>query len=115
MILEYVSLFILIASVIIVIYIALYIHDIPYQIATKRNHPQAEAIHVGCWLSLFTLHVLWPIVFIWAVSNTKQPSAGGEEQSASGEQSVVAELRETIKQLQSQVNELSESIDGKKA
>lgn len=36
------------------------LHDIPYLIAKKRNHPHADAIHVAGWVSLFTLHVIWP-------------------------------------------------------
>lgn len=26
---------------------------------------------MACWLSLFTLHTLWPLVFMWAVSHKK--------------------------------------------
>ena len=42
------------------------IHDIPYEISKHRNHPQQDAIHVAGWISLFTLHVLWPFLWIWA-------------------------------------------------
>lgn len=42
------------------------IHDIPYEIAKHRNHPQQDAIHVAGWVSLFTLHVMWPFLWIWA-------------------------------------------------
>ncbi|WP_026957882.1 DUF3302 domain-containing protein [Aliagarivorans taiwanensis] len=42
------------------------IHDIPYEIAQHRNHPHQDAIHVAGWVSLFTLHVLWPFLWIWA-------------------------------------------------
>ena len=66
--LEYASLVILIIGLTLVFYTFVYIHDIPYMIAKKRNHPQVEAIHVACWLSLFTIHALWPLVFLWAVS-----------------------------------------------
>jgi Protein of unknown function (DUF3302) len=36
------------------------IHDIPYKIAKKREHPHQDAIHAAGWVSLFTLNVLWP-------------------------------------------------------
>lgn len=68
--LEYASLVILIVGLTLVFYTFVYIHDIPYVIAKKRNHPQVEAIHVACWLSLFTIHALWPLVFLWAVSKS---------------------------------------------
>jgi len=42
------------------------IHDIPARIAEKRHHPHADAIHAAGWVSLFTLHVLWPFLWIWA-------------------------------------------------
>lgn len=42
------------------------IHDIPYEIAKKRNHPQQDALHVAGWISLFTLHAIWPFLWIWA-------------------------------------------------
>lgn len=42
------------------------IHDIPYEIAHKRNHPHQDAIHVSGWVSLFTLHAIWPFLWIWA-------------------------------------------------
>ena len=68
MFLNYLSLAILLVALTVVFYTFIYIHDIPYDIAKHRNHPQDEAIHVAGWLSLFTLHAIWPIVFIWAVS-----------------------------------------------
>jgi hypothetical protein len=71
MILNYVALAILLVAVVLVFYTFIYIHDIPYEIAKHRNHPQKDVIHVGCWLSLFTLHAIWPFVFMWAVSNPK--------------------------------------------
>jgi Protein of unknown function (DUF3302) len=42
------------------------IHDIPYNIAKARNHPHRDAIHAAGWVSLFTLHAIWPFLWIWA-------------------------------------------------
>ncbi len=71
MFLDYLALVILIAGLLLVFYGFIYIHDLPYKIAEKRHHPQAEAIHVACWLSLFTLHALWPFIYIWACMHPK--------------------------------------------
>ena len=68
MFLNYLALVILLLGLTTVFYTFIYIHDIPYEVAKHRNHPQKEAIHVAGWLSLFTLHAIWPIIFIWAVS-----------------------------------------------
>lgn len=82
MVLNYVALAITLIGLSLVFYTFIYIHDIPYQTAKKRNHPQTEAIHLACWLSLFTLHAIWPIVFIWAVMKPQPLSvkiAGSDE------------------------------------
>jgi hypothetical protein len=71
MFLDYLALVILIAGLTLVFYGFIYIHDLPHKIAKEREHPHEEAIHVACWLSLFTLHAMWPLVFIWAVSHKK--------------------------------------------
>ena len=73
--LDYVALAILLMGLTLVFYTFVYIHDLPHKIAKQREHPHEEAIHVACWLSLFTLHVLWPIVFMWAVSHKKGEAA----------------------------------------
>jgi len=64
--LEYIALGLLIFVAITLFYGIIAIHDIPYEISKHRNHPQQDAIHVAGWISLFTLHVLWPFLWIWA-------------------------------------------------
>lgn len=66
MFLNYFALGILFFVVVVIFYGVIVVHDIPYLIAKKRNHPHADAIHVAGWVSLFTLHVLWPFLWIWA-------------------------------------------------
>lgn len=64
--LDYVALGILIFVGITLFYGVIAIHDIPYEIAVHRKHPQQDAIHVAGWISLFTLHAIWPFLWIWA-------------------------------------------------
>lgn len=64
--LDYVALCILIFVALVLFYGIIAIHDIPYDIARRRNHPQQDAIHVAGWVSLLTLHVIWPFLWIWA-------------------------------------------------
>ena len=71
MFLDYLSLFILLAGLTLTFYAFIYIHDLPHKIAKKRHHPQEEAIHVACWLSLLTLHAMWPFIYIWACMHPK--------------------------------------------
>ena len=67
MFLDYAALVILILVALVLFYGIIVIHDIPYEIAVKRNHPHQDVLHVAGWVSLFTLHVLWPFLWIWAM------------------------------------------------
>lgn len=60
------ALILLFVVVLILAYGMIIIHDIPYHIAQKRNHPHQDAIHCAGWVSLFTLHAIWPFLWIWA-------------------------------------------------
>lgn len=67
MFLDYVALVALIFVGLTLFYGVIVVHDIPYEIAVHRNHPHQDAIHAAGWVSLFTLHVLWPFLWIWAM------------------------------------------------
>jgi Protein of unknown function (DUF3302) len=66
--LNYFALGILFFVVIVLFYGIIAIHDIPHLIAKSRNHPHQDAIHAAGWVSLFTLHALWPFLWIWAMA-----------------------------------------------
>jgi hypothetical protein len=117
MFLEYLALGLLLCVVTGVFYVFMYIHDIPYEMAEKRHHPQKDAIYWGCWLSLFTLHVLWPFIFLWAVSKparielTGTGSAGGgpsdgEPNPSGGDHSRASNATSEIQQLREQLSAL---------
>ncbi len=76
MFLDYFALGVLIFVFLVIFYGIIILHDIPYLIAKKRNHPHADAIHVAGWVSLFTLHVIWPFLWIWAT--LYRPERDGE-------------------------------------
>ena len=42
------------------------VHVLPEKIAHKRHHPQKDAIHTLCLLSLVFGGLLWPIAWLWA-------------------------------------------------
>jgi hypothetical protein len=42
------------------------VHVLPQKAAEKRHHPQKEAIHVLCLLSLAFGGLLWPFAWLWA-------------------------------------------------
>lgn len=96
MILNYVALILILLVLVIIFYVFIYIHELPYEAAKHRNHPQQDAIYVACWISLFTLHAIWPLVFIWAMSHrdesTTDHSPGASPEPGAGSPDLVARL-----------------------
>jgi hypothetical protein len=103
--LNYFALFLLLFVVVVLFYGIIAIHDIPHLIAKKRDHPHQDAIYAAGWVSMFTLHALWPFLWIWAMAY--QPERGwgfhGHSQgtSATAAQSDIEELRRRIAALES--------------
>ncbi|PYJ32135.1 MAG: hypothetical protein DME88_12105 [Verrucomicrobia bacterium] len=60
--------------------------DIPYHMAKKRNHPHQDAIHAGGWISLFTLHAIWPFLWIWATAYHPVHGYGGRPREETDEE-----------------------------
>ncbi|MDE4920136.1 CBS domain containing-hemolysin-like protein [Cupriavidus metallidurans] len=48
------------------IYLFWMLHIWPEKIAHRKRHPQKEAIHSLCLLSLFFGGLLWPLAWLWA-------------------------------------------------
>lgn len=61
------ALILVISVFLIIFYGIIIIHDIPYEISKRRDHPHQDAIHVAGWISLFTLHAIWPFLWIWSM------------------------------------------------
>jgi hypothetical protein len=102
--LEYLALGMLCLSVTAIFYIFIFIHDLPHRMAKKRNHPQQEAIHYACWLSLFTLHAIWPLVFLWSVSNRDPIRVSVDGESGEGGDDRVAALERRIAELEAKAS-----------
>src|SRR5262245_3385004 len=79
--LNYFALFLLLFVVVVLFYGIIAIHDIPAKIAESRHHPHADAIHAAGWVSLFTLHALWPFLWIWAMAYRPERGWGMSHQS----------------------------------
>ncbi len=99
--LEYVALGLIVFVALTLFYGIIAIHDIPYEISKHRNHPHQDAIHVAGWVSLFTLHVLWPFLWIWATLY-REDRGWGFNHHASGI-ATVSELERRIVALESQI------------
>lgn len=111
MFLDYFALGLLIFVALVIFYGIIVIHDIPYEIAKKRNHPQQDALHVAGWVSLFTLHAIWPFLWIWATLYREDRGWGfgsvvERELALEGE---VKLLNETVAQLELRLQSIEQS------
>jgi CBS domain containing-hemolysin-like protein len=76
------------------------VHILPEKIAHKRHHPQRDAIHALCLLSLAFGGLLWPFAWLWAYTKpTAYRLAYGTEKHedyyhAMGEKAQAGELLE---------------------
>ena len=62
----YVAWFVVCVVPIVVIVLFWMVHVLPEKIAEKRHHPQKDAIHTLCLLSLVFGGLLWPFAWLWA-------------------------------------------------
>ena len=109
--LNYLALFLLFFIVISFFYAIIALCDIPYQIAKKRNHPQQDAIQIAGWLSLLTLQILWPLVWIWATLY-REDRGWGFQQSGDAANSTPQPLEQQLSQLQSRFDKLEQAVSG---
>lgn len=113
MFLDYFALGVIVFVAVFLFYGIIVIHDIPYEIAKKRNHPQQDALHVAGWVSLFTLHAIWPFLWIWATLY-REDRGWGFNQVVKRE----LELEDEVKQLTQTVVQLElrlQAVEGSSA
>lgn len=102
-----IALILLICIVVFIIYLVIYVHDIPYEIAKERNHPHQDAIHIAGWVSLFLAHAIWPILWIWAYLY----KPGEKFLSVDVSSTESRENAEKIKMMEKQIANLTEKLE----
>ena len=60
------------------------VHVLPEKIAEKRHHPQTDAIHTLCLLSLVFGGLLWPLAWLWALHQAGRLPDGLRHRQARG-------------------------------
>ena len=107
--LDYFALFLLFFVAVVLFYGIIAIHDIPYEIAKARNHPHQDAIHVTGWVSLLTLHVLWPFLWIWAT--LYRPDRGwGMNTSTMQQDEVTKSLAQELEVMRMRIEKLEQRL-----
>src|SRR6516225_11170638 len=97
--LNYFALFLLIFSGVVVFYAFIAIREVPYRIAKARFHPHRDAIRAAGWVSLFTLHALWPFLWIWAMLYRPERGWGFAHGSAS-ESKISSQMDDLLRRVQ---------------
>jgi Protein of unknown function (DUF3302) len=105
--LNYFALFLLFFVVVVLFYAIIAIHDIPYKIAESRQHPHQDAIHAAGWVSLFTLHALWPFLWIWAMAYRPERGWGF---AGHGETNAQRPNPDELDQLKRRIEELEKTV-----
>jgi hypothetical protein len=101
MALDYIALVLLIVIIGLVVYGVVAVYGIPYEIAKARNHPHQDAIGAVTWVSLFTLGVLWPFLWIWAMMYRPDRGWGFSPGSQKGQSTdAVAQLESRVAALE---------------
>jgi hypothetical protein len=108
--LNYFALGLLVFVLITLFYGIIAIHDVPYEIAKHRDHPHQDAIHAAGWVSLFTLHLIWPFLWIWAMLY-RSDRGWGMKQDGSATDEVGEAHSGGIKELRKRVTELERRLD----
>ncbi len=125
--LDFIALVVLCFVALTIIYGIIFIHDIPYNIAKKRNHPHQDAIHTAGWVSLFLMHAIWPLLWIWATLYKPglgwgmSPQKDTDQSSPPGQSTIIlvelteriARLEEENKQMQTDYDRLIEKLHGR--
>jgi len=107
--LDYAALGILVTVSIVLIYAVIYIHDIPYEMAKKRNHPHRDAIHVAGWVSLFLMHTIWPFLWIWAYLYKPGEGWGTETIQIEPSEELKSDIKK-LEELEKKVQELEQRL-----
>jgi hypothetical protein len=108
--LNYFALFLLLFVVVVLFYGIIAIHDIPYLIAKGREHPHQDAIHAAGWVSLFTLHAIWPFLWIWAMAYRPERGWGFHHSGSTAVEPIdnsgeLEDLRRRVAELESRMKE----------
>lgn len=112
--LSYVALGLLVFVALVLFYGVIVIHDIPYEIAKERNHPHQDAIHVAGWVSLFTLHVLWPFLWIWATLYRPERGWGFQavQEQQRADEALLMELQDKLTMQAERIRALEQKLEG---
>ena len=108
---DYFSLFLLFFIFISLFYAVIFLCNLPYEIAKKNNHPHQQTIMIAGWVSLFTLYVIWPFLWIWA-SLYQEDKGWGLGESKDSADKKTQSLEKQLSDLQNRFDTLEQTLSG---
>lgn len=85
------------------VYLVIWLGDLPASIASERNHSQVAAVRAMAWLGLlFTGGVVYIIAFVWAFYDY---SAASAVQTGKDTEAELNELRNRVAALETALNQ----------
>jgi uncharacterized iron-regulated membrane protein len=100
----YFAWFVLVLLAFVVVGLVVWIGSLPAKIASRRNHPQADAINALSWLGLLFGGVGWAIALVWALYRPSRDntSTTNDDRHVAGS--------DKLAQLQAEIDSLKEKI-----
>ena len=95
----YFAWFVLALLFLIAVAFIVWLGSLPKKIATRRNHPQADAINVCSWIGLAAGGAGWVIALIWAYTVPLNVNVGTPGNKSSGEMEPEGTEEATSKEL----------------
>ena len=90
MILNYVALFLIFFTVLVIVVGIVVIHELPGKIAEQRRHPQVDAIKIMSYLGLIAFP-LWMAALIWAHVKPWKIAGFADQEDVSNDTSVATQ------------------------
>ena len=107
----YFAWFVLVLLAVVAVVLVVWIGSLPAKIASRRNHPQADAINALSWLGLLFGGVGWAIAFVWALYRPSRDniSTTGVDRHVAGSDEL-AKLQAEIDSLKTKLARLEASV-----
>ena len=94
--LDVMALIILVVLAVVAVVIAVVLWALPGRIATKREHPQSDAIRVCGRLGLLTLGLGWPLALVWAYTRPIRDAVAKGQAGGAGDSSYEDDRRSAV-------------------
>ena len=107
----YFAWFVLVLLAVVAVGLVVWIGSLPGSIASRRNHPQADAINALSWLGLLFGGVGWALALVWALyrPSDDNTSTNDDHRHVAGSDKL-AQLQTEIDSLKAEIAKLEAAV-----